>query len=88
MMKIRIYAIHDIKAKCFQRPFFCKEDGEATRVFSDIAQDVEHPIGKHPEDYSLFRIGQYDDNEANVEGELIECIATGMGVINGNEETL
>lgn len=66
-MKFKIFAIFDNKAKCYSTPFFLSEEGQAVRHFTDMANDPDHSIGKHPEDYTLFRIGAYADNTAAIE---------------------
>lgn len=75
-MKMRVYAIWDAAVTCYQRPFFCQADGEAVRAFSDLLLDKDHPVARHPEDYSLYRIGQYDDQSALLEADVaFECLA-------------
>ena len=61
-MKLNIYSIFDTASGLYSRPFFTQSDAEAIRSFSDIATDAEHPIGRHPADYTLFRVGLWDDN--------------------------
>lgn len=59
-MKLNMYCIYDTATGVYLRPFFMQSDGQATRSFKDIATDADHEIGKHPEDYSLHRIGVFD----------------------------
>lgn len=61
-MKLLIYSVYDSKAKTFSQPFFSNAAGSALRSFQDIANDKNHPIGAHPEDYTLFEIGEFDDS--------------------------
>lgn len=87
-MKIVAYAIYDTAGKAYMRPFFMMADGQARRVFQDMANDESHDIGKHPEDYSLFRIGQFDDNSGELLPEDRECLCTALEVkkrVNGKE---
>lgn len=65
-MKMNIYSIYDMASAAYMRPFFLQTDGQATRMFGDIAQDAGHEIGKHPEDYVLYKIGLYDDQTGNI----------------------
>jgi len=58
---MNIYTIYDIKANAYLTPFFLPTDGMATRTFADCANDPQHQFGKHPEDYILWKIGNYDD---------------------------
>ena len=61
-MKLNAYTIYDVASGVYMRPFFSQADGQAIRGFKDIATDADHEIGKHPEDYKLFRIGAFNDN--------------------------
>lgn len=80
-MKLNAYATYDTAAAVYSRPFFANSDGEVMRSFQDIATDADHPIGAHPEDYSLHRIGSYNDQTAKLEPETPECLATGLEVV-------
>lgn len=60
-MQLRAYSIFDNKALCYHAPFFAPTDGSATRSFSDLANDLNTNIGRHPTDFSLFVVGQFDD---------------------------
>ena len=80
-MKLNIYTIYDTAAAVYLRPFFMQSDGQAMRSFTDIATDANHDVGKHPEDYSLIRLGIYDDNSGTLHNENNECLATGLEVV-------
>ncbi len=80
-MKLNIYSIYDTASGLYSRPFFCQSDGEAQRSFQDLATDAEHPVGKHPEDYSLFRLGIFSDNNGSFNDEKNECLDTGLEAV-------
>ena len=42
-------------------PFFMKSTGEAVRAFSDLANDRQTMVGQHPADFTLFKIGDFED---------------------------
>lgn len=65
-MTLQVFAIRDTKAEAYMRPFFTQTKGLALRSFIEIAKDKEHPIGKYPGDYHLFRIAEYDDNTGKI----------------------
>jgi len=44
-MKYQLYAIFDTASGVYQKSHFGPSDGEAKRVFSDAANDPDHPIG-------------------------------------------
>lgn len=57
------YAVFDSKMASFSTPFTHQRDAGAIRDFSDWVNDGSNPnnmLFKHPEDYSLFRIGSFD----------------------------
>lgn len=80
-MRLVAYTVFDTASGVYQRPFFMHADGEARRIFADLCADAEHPVGKHPEDYSLFRIGMYDDNKGVLSAETLECLCTGLEMV-------
>lgn len=41
-------------------PFAARTRGEAMRGFGDAVMNKESEFGKHPEDYALYKIGDYD----------------------------
>ncbi len=64
-----VFTVHDSCSGVYDRPFVGRSEADAIRSFGDIAMDAEHPIGKHPEHFSLYRLGTYDDNS----GKLVPC---------------
>lgn len=66
-MILHIYSVYDSKAKAFLPPFFMHNDALAKRIFGDCASDPKHQFNKHPEDYSLFCLGSWDDQNALIE---------------------
>jgi len=63
-MKHQIFTIFDSKAHAYLVPFFLPENDMATRTFADCCNDLTHQFGKHPEDYTLFNIGSWNDDKA------------------------
>lgn len=61
-MKNSVYSIMDVKAAVFGRPFVQLNNAVAMRTFSDLAKDAQSEISRHPEDFKLFRLGEFDDN--------------------------
>lgn len=86
-MRLNAYCIYDEKAGVFQRPIFLGADGEAIRVFCDIAGDETHPVGKHPEDYLLRRVGHFDDNSAIFVSDISEVLVTGLDAVMMSEQS-
>lgn len=68
-MKSIIIAIRDIKADTYGKPHAVHNEATAIRMFSDEvnAQDKKSLVSTHPNDFGLYKIGEYDENI----GELI-----------------
>ena len=58
----KVYSIYDKKAERWTFPMQVEKHGDMMRSFEDISNDPNHVVGKHPEDYTLFEIGEYDDS--------------------------
>lgn len=59
--KLQIFAVYDKKSVAYANPFFYHQKGQALRAFEDAVNDPQSPLSKHPEDFSIFHIGQWDD---------------------------
>ncbi len=65
-MKQWVFSVFDSKAEMFNQPMFFKAKPEALRAFSDEANRQESAIFKHPGDYTLFLIGEFDMDTGNL----------------------
>ena len=71
-MRLVLFSIYDSAAGSFMRPFPVASDQQAHRAFKDLVTDADHPIGKHPEDYTLHRLGVFDDQTGEFHNEINE----------------
>lgn len=78
----RLFTIFDDKAEAYLPPFVLPGKGMAMRVFGDCVNSKDHQFGAHPEDYTLFDIGSFDD-KTGIIGELdTRCVcANGLEVV-------
>lgn len=60
-MLYEVFSIHDEKATAFLPPFILPNNAMAQRIFSDCINSEDHQFAKHPADYTLFRLGQFND---------------------------
>lgn len=65
-MVFKIYSIFDSKVESYLQPFFFRNAGEAQRAVANLVNDANHGFSKHAEDYTLFEIGQWDDEKARI----------------------
>lgn len=61
----QIFAIYDTAAQSYSPPFVSHTKGMAIRLFSETSIDKTTTIGRHPADYTLFHLGEYDDLTAS-----------------------
>ena len=78
-MKVNLYAVFDRASGIYDGPIPGQSDGQMIRNFSDMALNADHQIGKHPEDYTLFKVGTWNDGTA----ELVDVVSEKL--INGGE---
>lgn len=65
-MKMEMFSVYDSKTELFMRPWFAINVASAQRTFNDEANDKSSPLSKHPEDYTLYHIGTFQDDTAMV----------------------
>lgn len=81
-MNHKIFTVHDAKAKAYLPPFYMPEVGMATRAITDCVNSNDHQFSKHPADYSLFQIGEFDDASGRIETCSPEYICNGVDVLD------
>lgn len=59
-MILKVFCVYDSKAEAYLTPFFLPTVGQALRAFSDTANDNTTNIYRHPGDYTLFQVGEFD----------------------------
>lgn len=62
-----VFAVYDSAASYYAPPFCQRSKGEAIRSFTMGAKDPQTVISKHPDQFTLFEIGVYDEQK----GEMI-----------------
>lgn len=81
-MLTKIYSIHDAKAQAFLPPFYMHHDGQAIRVFTDCINSTEHQFSHHPADYTIFDIGTFDDENAEILSKTPKSLGNGILFVN------
>ncbi len=80
-MKLNIYSILDSKSGVYSQPFFKLNTSMAVRAFGDLANDELSSVAAHPEDYTLYHIGEYDDGVASLKGITPQPIGNGASYL-------
>lgn len=85
-MKLGVYSVYDSAAKCYGPPFLGQRDAIAIRGFTDAVNNGRggNDLTAHPEDFALFRLGEFDDSTGLFSGEqpspLVLCTALAVKV--------
>lgn len=65
-MKLKIFTVHDAAVEAYLQPFYMQSTGAAVRSFGDTVNTRDHHFAKHPADYTLFEIGEFDDQSCEI----------------------
>lgn len=60
----KMFTVYDEKSEAYLQPFFLDTIGQATRAITDCVNDPTHNFCKHTSDFSLFILGEFDDETA------------------------
>lgn len=80
-MKYQIFTVKDLAVGAFGRPMFMQSSGQALRSFSDEVNRAadDNQMFKHPEDFSLFHLGSWDEETGvfdSIEPEFLTAAST------------
>jgi len=57
-----LFSIQDVKVSVFYPPVVLLNENDARRMLHDVVSNPETIISKHPDDFRLFKVGEFDDN--------------------------
>ena len=86
-MKTKVYSIYDRTAQVFNTPFFQHNDGMAIRAFQDNVNSQDSVINKHPEQFSLHCLGEYDDQTGTITTQEPVLLTSGNELLQQSEES-
>lgn len=80
----KVFGVRDGKAQAFLQPFFSNAVGSAIRAFDDVVNDKSsgNQIAKHPEDYMLYELADFDDNSGEfISRDPIKLLGSGRDFV-------
>lgn len=83
-MKFSVFSIYDRAAQAYGRPFVAPHVGIAMREFEDVVNNDKSDLFRHPDDYSLFEIGIFDDSSAELEASKPKQLATARQIFRSS----
>jgi hypothetical protein len=84
-MKIYVCAVFDSALQAFANPIFVPSTGLAVRSFTDEVNrsDSSNPMNKHPSDFEIYSIAEYDDSTGLFLNNEPSLLARGKDVLVG-----
>lgn len=77
-----MFTVYDSKAETFMPPFFVPAIGLAIRAFEDCVNSDDHHFGKHPADYTLFALGEFNTDTGSFELKDRTSVGNGVEFVN------
>lgn len=74
----KLYTLYDSKSESYSSPSVNPARGQAIRSFGDAVNSGESVLSSHPEDFTLFEIGEFDTSTG-----LLKAYDTKVSVANG-----
>lgn len=79
-MKYLLISLKDRAINAYQPLGNVRAEGEALRVFKDLVSNPDTPQHKHADDYDLYVVGEFDDQDGVIEPCTPRKIADGKTI--------
>lgn len=83
-----MFVVHDVKAGNYLSPFASMNNATAQREFATAILQEGHQFNDHAEDFSLWRIANYDTEKAEITLGSKELIANAFDLKNQLAESV
>lgn len=81
-MRYKVLAIRDRAIDSYGQPFYSASVGGAVRSFSDeVNRPENNTLHKHPEDFDLFLLGEFDDQTGEFDTTRPAQVAVGKDLV-------
>ncbi len=85
---MKMFSIFDLKAEVYSRPFFALTDQEAVRTFADAVNAEDSPYNRHPEDYTLFSIGEFSDRTCEISTHPMQHLGNAISFVRESDQPM
>lgn len=81
---LKVFAIYDRKVEAYMQPMFFQTVGQAVRGFSDACKDEKSNLAKHPGDFVLEQLGEFDEHSGELSplAEIHKVVAEARDHVN------
>lgn len=66
MQTLELFCVYDLKAEFYGSPFTARNAAVGKRIFERLCLSGESEISKAPSDYTLVRVGFFNDADASI----------------------
>lgn len=81
-----ICSIRDSKAEAWLAPMTFQSQAAAVRAFQDAVNSRDHQMAAHPEDYTLFELGTFDERTGRIVlGASAQSLALGANLVRNDD---
>ena len=84
-MIVNLYAIFDRASGIYDGPLPGHSDAHIMRKFGDLAKNPDSDVGKHPGDFTLFRVGTWNDGTGKLVDTVTEKIVNGLEILAADD---
>jgi hypothetical protein len=85
-VKVKLFAVLDSASGVYDGPVPAQTEGVALRNFENMAKSEQTPIGKNPEYFSLWIVGEWNDATGEVISEDKRVLANAIDLLTPAEE--
>lgn len=86
---MKLYTIRDsVTEKFFARLFMFENDNHAIRIFWGGLSNPQDPMSQNPDDYTLYRVGAYDDDAGIPIGHDPVRVITGLECVKQYQDKI
>lgn len=64
---MHVYSVYDSASDLYLQPWFAQADAAAIRLFAKMCTDENTTFCIQPSDFTLYRIGTFDDTTGSLE---------------------
>ena len=85
IMKVNLFAVYDTASEVYDGPHPAATDGVALRNFRNVARNPDSTVGKNPEYFSIWRVGEWNDATGEVTSVVKECLGHAIDLLGEND---
>lgn len=81
----KLFSVYDSKAAAFNMPFSSANRSTAVRDFTRAANDPSTSMYEFPEDYTLYEVGEFDEDLGTLVARTPDPVVVASSVIKAKE---